>query len=53
MLNTISEQDLQQQGWSVIENAIRKGAVHILHNNRPRYVVLTEESYQNLTQQKK
>ncbi len=52
MLNSISEQELQLQGLVIIEQALKKGVVHIVKNNKPRYVVLTEESYQNLAHKK-
>ena len=49
MLNTVSEQDLQQQGLAIIEQAMKKGVVHILKSDKPCYVVLTEKQYQHLS----
>ena len=39
MLNSVSEQDIQQQGLIIIEEAMKKGVVHIVQNNKPRYVI--------------
>lgn len=47
-MNTIPAQEIKRRGLAAIDDHIQNGAIHIIRNNRPQYVVLTEERYQNL-----
>ncbi len=47
-MNTIPAQDIKRRGISAVDEALRAGPVHIIKNNRPQYVVLTEERFQEL-----
>lgn len=47
-MNSIPAQEIKRRGISAIDDALRQGPVHIIKNNRPRYVVLTEERFQEL-----
>lgn len=49
-MNSILAQELKRRGISAVDEALRLGPVHVVKNNRPRYVVLTEERYQELLQ---
>ena len=49
-MNSILAQELKRRGISAVDEALRLGPVHVVKNNRPRYVVLTEEGYQELVQ---
>lgn len=47
-MNTVPAQDIKRRGISAVDEALDQGPVHIIKNNRPQYVVMTEESYQEL-----
>jgi PHD/YefM family antitoxin component YafN of YafNO toxin-antitoxin module len=47
-MNTIPAQDIKRRGISAVDQALRAGPVHVIKNNRPQYVVLTEERFQEL-----
>ena len=47
-MNTIPSQDIKRRGISAVDEALKKGPVHVIRNNCPQYVVLTEEDYQAL-----
>ncbi len=47
-MNTLSAQELKRRGIAAVDDVIAKGDVHIIRNNRPQYVVLSEERYQEL-----
>ena len=45
-MKTIPAQDIKRHGISVLDQQLADGPVHVIKNNRPKYVVLTEERYQ-------
>jgi PHD/YefM family antitoxin component YafN of YafNO toxin-antitoxin module len=47
-MNSIPAQDIKRRGISAVDEALRDGPVHIIKNNRPSYVVLTEAAYSEL-----
>ena len=47
-MNTISAQEIKNRGMAAVDDALAQGPVHVIKNNRPRYVVLTEEGYREL-----
>jgi PHD/YefM family antitoxin component YafN of YafNO toxin-antitoxin module len=49
-MNSIPAQEIKRRGISAVDEALRLGPVHVVKNNRPQYVVLTEERYQELLQ---
>ncbi len=49
-MNSIPAQEIKRLRISAVDEALRLGPVHVVKNNRPRYVVLTEEGYQQLVQ---
>ena len=49
-MRSIAAQEIKRRGISIIDKAIKEGPVHIIKNNRPQYVVLTEERFQELTE---
>jgi PHD/YefM family antitoxin component YafN of YafNO toxin-antitoxin module len=49
-MNTFSAQELKRRGISAVDEALKRGAVHIIKNNRPQYVVLSEEQYVSLVE---
>lgn len=49
-MNSIPAQEIKRRGISAVDKALRDGPVHIIKNNRPSYVVITEEAYADLQQ---
>ncbi|AMV71543.1 prevent-host-death protein [Desulfuromonas sp. DDH964] len=47
-MNTIPAQELKRRGLAAGDEGIAKGDVHVIRNNQPHYVVLSEEHYQQL-----
>ncbi len=47
-MNTIPAQELKRRGLAAVDEVISKGDVHVIRNNQPHYVVLSEERYQQL-----
>ena len=49
-MRSVAAQEIKRRGISIIDNIIKEGPVHIIKNNHPQYVVLTEERFQELTE---
>jgi len=47
-VNTIPAQEVKRRGIAAVDEALIHGPVHIIRNNRPQYVVMTEEEYREL-----
>jgi PHD/YefM family antitoxin component YafN of YafNO toxin-antitoxin module len=47
-LNTIPAQEIKRRGIAAVDDLIATGAVHVIRNNQPQYVVLTEQRYRDL-----
>lgn len=47
-MNIVPAQDIKRRGIGAVDEALTQGPVHIVKNNRPQYVVLTEERYREL-----
>jgi PHD/YefM family antitoxin component YafN of YafNO toxin-antitoxin module len=47
-MNTIPAQEIKRRGMAAVDDVIAKGDVHVIRDNRPQYVVLSEERYQEL-----
>ena len=47
-MNTIPAQDIKRRGLAAVDDAIGKGDLHVIRNNQPQYVVVSEERYQAL-----
>jgi len=47
-MNSIPAQELKRRGIAAVDEVIDKGDVHVIRNNRPQYVVLSEARYQEL-----
>lgn len=47
-MNTIPAQEIKRRGIAAVDEVIAMGDVHIIRNNQPQYVVLSEERYQEL-----
>lgn len=47
-MNTLPAQELKRRGMAAVDDLIDQGDVHVIRNNRPEYVVLTEARYREL-----
>jgi PHD/YefM family antitoxin component YafN of YafNO toxin-antitoxin module len=45
---TIPAQEIKRRGIAAVDELIATGDVHVIRNNRPEYVVLSEERYREL-----
>jgi PHD/YefM family antitoxin component YafN of YafNO toxin-antitoxin module len=47
-MNAIPAQEIKRRGISAVDDLIAKGDVHVIRDNRPQYVVMSEERYEEL-----
>ncbi|OGW75232.1 MAG: prevent-host-death protein [Nitrospirae bacterium RIFCSPHIGHO2_02_FULL_40_19] len=47
-MNTMAAQEIKRKGISAVDEALKEGPVHVIKNNQPQYVVLSEERYREL-----
>jgi PHD/YefM family antitoxin component YafN of YafNO toxin-antitoxin module len=47
-MNSIPVQEIKRRGMKAVDDLLSEGDVHVIRNNKPEYVVLTEERYQTL-----
>ena len=47
-MNSIPAQEIKRRGMGAVDEALENGVVHVIKNNRPLYVVLSEEQYRSL-----
>ena len=48
IMKSIAAQDIKRRGIGAVDEALKDGPVHVIRNNRPQYVVVSEERYQEL-----
>lgn len=49
MESSIPASEIKRRGISVVDEALKRGPVHVVKHNRPQYVILSEEAYAKLT----
>jgi len=49
-MRTIAAQEIKKRGISAVDDVLKEGPVHVIKNNQPRYVVLSEERYRQLVE---
>lgn len=47
-MNALPAQEIKRRGIAAVDEVIEKGDVHVIRNNQPQYVVMSEERYQAL-----
>ena len=47
-MNAIPAQEIKRRGIAAVDDLIGKGDLHVIRNNQPQYVVLSELRYQEL-----
>lgn len=44
-MKTISTQEIKRRGISAVDDDLKKGPVHVIKNNKLKYVIMDEEKY--------
>lgn len=47
-MNAVPAQEIKRRGIAAVDDLIDKGDLHIIRNNQPQYVILSEERYAEL-----
>jgi len=47
-MKLIAAQEIKRRGIGAVEDAVRRGPVGIVKNNRAQYVVMSEEHYEQM-----
>lgn len=47
-MNAIPAQEIKRRGIAAVDDLIAMGDLHVIRNNKPQYVVLSETRYQEL-----
>ena len=47
-MNSIPAQEIKRRGIAAVDELIEAGDVHIIRNNQPQYVVLSQARYRQL-----
>ena len=47
-MNTISATEIKRRGITAVDEALTRGPVHIIKNNKPQYVIMAEKHYEEL-----
>lgn len=47
-MNSLPAQEIKRRGLAAVDEAIGNGDVHVIRNNQPQYVILSEARYQEL-----
>ena len=45
-MNTLAASEIKRRGIGAVDSLLARGPVHIIKNNLPSYVVISEENYQ-------
>jgi PHD/YefM family antitoxin component YafN of YafNO toxin-antitoxin module len=53
MLNTIPASEIKRRGISAVDELRCDGPVHVIKNDRPTYVILSEEDFDALVENKR
>lgn len=51
-MNTILASEIKQRGIAIVDEALQRGPVHVIHHGMQRYVILSEDEYQRLASHK-
>jgi PHD/YefM family antitoxin component YafN of YafNO toxin-antitoxin module len=47
-MNTIPAQEIKRRGITAVDELLERGPVHVISENRPKYVVMDETRYEEL-----
>ena len=49
-LRTIPAREIKRRGIAAVDEALKDGPVHVIKNDRPAYVVMREDHYEELVE---
>lgn len=49
-MRTIRAREIKRRSIGAVDEAVRDGPVHVIRSDEPRYVIMTEEHYQELVE---
>ena len=49
-MRTIPAREIKRRGISAVDEVLKEGAVHVIKNDRPQYVILSEAHYEELAE---
>lgn len=44
-MTTVAAQEIKRRGIGAVDEMLTKGPIHIIRNNKPQYVLMTENDY--------
>ncbi|SEM19589.1 hypothetical protein SAMN04489760_10693 [Syntrophus gentianae] len=47
-MNVIPAREIKRRGIAAVDDLLERGDLHVIRNDQPQYVVLSEERYQEL-----
>ena len=47
-MNTLAASEIKRRGIGAVDSLLAGGPVHIIKNNIPNYVIISEENYQRM-----
>jgi PHD/YefM family antitoxin component YafN of YafNO toxin-antitoxin module len=47
-MNTIAAQEIKRRGITAADEKLKEGPVYVIKNNKPQYVILSEDRYNQL-----
>lgn len=52
-MRTIPAREIKRRGISAVDDIIKEGPVHVIRNDEPCYVIMSEEHYRDLLEDHK
>lgn len=49
-VRTIPAREIKRRGIGAVDDLLREGPVHVIKNDRPTYVIMTEAHYEDLVE---
>ena len=49
-MRTIPAREIKRRGISAVDEALKRGPVHVIRNDRPTYVIMDESHYKELVE---
>jgi len=50
MVKTIPAREIKRRGIGALDAELREGPIHVIKNDKPCYVIMTEEHYEELVE---
>lgn len=50
-MRTVPAREIKRRGMSAVDDALQEGPVHVIKSDRLRYVIMSEEQFQELSEE--